>query len=112
MAPKDEELADEAPTSINPYEVLDLAKEATAEEVKSAYRKSALKHHPDKAAPEDRDTAHTKFQEIAFAYAILSDPRRRSRYDTTGRTEESLDIDDDDFNWTDFFRTQYKEVVN
>lgn len=60
---------------------------------------------------EDKDAAHAKFQEIAFAYAILSDPRRRSRYDITGRTEESMDIDDDDFNWSDFFRTQFKEIV-
>lgn len=65
----------------------------------------------DKAAPEEKEAAHTRFQEIAFAYAILLDPRRRSRYDTTGRTEESLDIEDDDFNWTDFFRTQFKEIV-
>ncbi|KAF2092673.1 DnaJ protein, subfamily C, member 9 [Rhizodiscina lignyota] len=111
MAPKSEELADAAPTSINPYEVLGLAKDASADEVKTAYRKAALKHHPDKASPEEKDAAHTKFQEVAFAYAILSDPRRRSRYDTTGRTEESLNIEDDDFNWTDFFRTQFKEVV-
>lgn len=46
MAPKDEVLVDEAPTSINPYEVLGLTKEATADEVKSAYRKAALRHHP------------------------------------------------------------------
>lgn len=65
----------------------------------------------DKAPPEEKDAAHKKFQEVAFAYAILSDARRRSRYDTTGRTEESMDIDDDDFNWTDFFRAQFKEIV-
>jgi DnaJ family protein C protein 9 len=65
----------------------------------------------DKVAETDKETANVKFQEIAFAYAVLSDPRRRSRYDTTGRTSESLDIEDDDFNWTDFFRTQYKEIV-
>lgn len=112
MAPAEEILVDEAPTSINPYEVLGLTKDASAHDIKTAYRKQALLHHPDKAAPEDKESAHTKFQEIAFAYAVLSEPRRRSRYDATGRTEESMDIDDDDFNWTDFFRSQYKEVVN
>lgn len=67
----------------------------------------------DKVAPSERTQAHIKFQEIAFAYAILSDPRRRSRYDTTGRTNETLSLDDeDDFNWNDFFRTQFDDVVN
>lgn len=65
----------------------------------------------DKAHPDAKDTAHIKFQEIAFAYAILSDERRRKRYDRTGNTAESLDIDDDSFNWTDFFRAQWAEAV-
>ena len=62
-------------------------------------------------APQDRATAHARFQEIAFAYAILSDERRRKRYDTTGNTSESLDLDDDDFNWTDFYREQWVDAV-
>lgn len=102
-------LIDDAPTSIDPYDVLSLSKDATQDQVKSAYRKAALQYHPDKASPEDKDEAHTKFQEVAFAYAILSDERRRRRYDTTGSTEESLD--DDDFDWTEFFREQFKNVV-
>ena len=65
----------------------------------------------DKAPPDAKDTAHTKFQEIAFAYAILSDERRRKRYDTTGNTSESLDLEDDDFSWTDFFRAQWADTV-
>jgi DnaJ homolog subfamily C member 9 len=46
MAPREEDLVDEDPPSINPYEVLGLEKTASADEVKSAYRKAALKHHP------------------------------------------------------------------
>ena len=65
----------------------------------------------DKTISDNKDAANKKFQEIAFAYAILSDERRRKRYDTTGNTAESLDLDDDDFNWTDFFREQYAAVV-
>ena len=65
----------------------------------------------DKAQPNAKDAAHTKFQEIAFAYAILSDERRRKRYDTTGNTSESLDLEDDDFNWSDFFRAQWADTV-
>ncbi len=65
----------------------------------------------DKAHPDAKETAHTKFQEIAFAYAILSDERRRKRYDTTGKTSESLGLEDDDFNWIDFFRAQWADAI-
>ncbi|KAF4555933.1 DnaJ domain-containing protein 10 [Elsinoe fawcettii] len=104
------------PTTINPYTVLSLDKTATESQIKSAYRRLALLHHPDKATPENVSSANAKFQEIALAYAILSDPRRRSRYDLTGRTEESLSLNDDDvdddFNWSDFYRTQFEDVIS
>ncbi|OKL61299.1 hypothetical protein UA08_03213 [Talaromyces atroroseus] len=109
---KDEDLAGKPPASINPYEVLAVEEKATADEIKSAYRKKALKHHPDKAPHESRDEAKQKFQEIAFAYAILSDERRRRRYDLTGNTSETLDLEDDDFNWTEFYREQFSGVVD
>jgi DnaJ family protein C protein 9 len=48
MAPKEEDLVENEPPSINPYEVLGLEKTASQDEVKSAYRKAALKHHPGK----------------------------------------------------------------
>ncbi|PGH32485.1 hypothetical protein GX50_04722 [[Emmonsia] crescens] len=109
----DELVPEDPPSSINPYEVLGVEENATADQIKSAYRKQALKHHPDKAPPNSKESAHKKFQELAFAYAILSDPRRRRRYDTTGNTAESLDLDqDDDFNWVDFFREQFSTVVS
>lgn len=102
----------EPPTTIDPYSVLSVSSTATANEIKTAYRKLALKHHPDKVSPADRDSAHQKFQEIAFAYAILSDERRRKRYDATGNTAESANVDDDDFNWTEFFRDMSAQVVS
>ncbi|KAJ9643880.1 hypothetical protein H2204_002025 [Knufia peltigerae] len=108
----EEDLTVSDPPTIDPYDVLQLPRTATPDEVKSAYRKLALKHHPDKAQPGNRDTAHKKFQEIAFAYAILIDERRRKRYDATGNTAESANIEDDDFNWGDFFREQSANVVN
>ncbi|KAL6249536.1 hypothetical protein RBB50_003389 [Rhinocladiella similis] len=108
----EEDLSISDPPTIDPYDVLQLSRTATPDEVKSAYRKLALKHHPDKAQSEDRESAHRKFQEIAFAYAILSDERRRKRYDATGNTAESANIEDDDFNWVDFFREQAADVVN
>ena len=105
------------PTQINPYKTLSLPTTATPQEIKSAYRHAALQTHPDKAppGPQSKEEAHAKFQEVAFAYAILSDTRRRSRYDATGRTEESLSLDDEDgeagFDWTSFFRRQFEDVV-
>lgn len=47
---------------------------------------------------------------MAFAYAVLSDPVRRKRYDTTGSTSESI-IDADGFSWTDFYQEQFKNAV-
>ena len=65
------------------YEVLGVGRNADAEEIKAAYRKAALRHHPDKnpgdAASEER------FKEAAEAYAVLSDPDKRARYDRFGR---------------------------
>ncbi|KAJ9201234.1 DnaJ domain-containing protein [Paecilomyces variotii] len=109
---RDEELTEDPPSSINPYEVLGVEEKATADEIKSAYRKKALRHHPDKAQADQKDEANKKFQEIAFAYAILSDERRRRRYDLTGNTSETLDLEDDDFNWMEFYREQFSSMVD
>lgn len=103
---------DSPPTDIDPYETLGLESDASADDVKKAYRKLALKHHPDKAPDGKADEYKQTFQRIAFAYAVLSDPRRRSRFDATGSTEESLlDGDDDAFDWADFFRNAYAEAI-
>lgn len=67
--------------------------------------------HADKAVEGEKEVANKKFQEIAFAYAILSDDRRRKRYDLTGSTAESLE-DDDDFDWLSFYRGQFESVIN
>ncbi|QDS75133.1 hypothetical protein FKW77_007663 [Venturia effusa] len=113
MPSKVEDLQDDVPNNINPYKVLEIEKNATPDQIKTAYRKLALKHHPDKVQEDDKEKAKELFQNISFAYGVLSDPRRRSRYDTTGRTNDTLHLDDeDDFNWSDFFRTQFEDLVS
>ena len=64
------------------YEVLGVAKGASQDEIKKAYRKMAIKYHPDKN-PDDK-TAEEKFKEAAEAYEILSDGDKRARYDRFG----------------------------
>ena len=66
------------------YEVLGVSKEATAEEIKKAYRKMAIKYHPDKN-PGDKQSEE-KFKEAAEAYDVLSNPDKKSRYDQFGHS--------------------------
>ncbi|KAI5464620.1 DnaJ domain-containing protein [Mariannaea sp. PMI_226] len=110
MSDHEDELEIEPPT-IDPYEILDLERTATADQVKSAYRKAALKNHPDKVPEKQKAKANEKFQEIAFAYAVLSDPARRKRYDETGSTSESI-VDSEGFNWSDYYREQFKDAIS
>ncbi len=69
------------------YEILGVTRNATTEEIKKAYRKLAIQFHPDRN-PGDK-AAEEKFKEIAEAYAILSDPDKRTRYDRFGHTSTS-----------------------
>lgn len=64
------------------YEVLQVTREASPDEIKKSYKKLAVQFHPDRN-PGD-DTAAVRFKEVAEAYEILSDPDRRSRYDRFG----------------------------
>ncbi|MCD8293294.1 MAG: DnaJ domain-containing protein, partial [Prevotellaceae bacterium] len=64
------------------YEVLGVEKNATADEIKKAYRKKAIQYHPDKN-PGDKE-AEEKFKEAAEAYGVLSNPDKRARYDQFG----------------------------
>ncbi|MEL7658835.1 MAG: DnaJ domain-containing protein, partial [Bacillota bacterium] len=64
------------------YDVLGVSKDATADEMKKAYRSLARKYHPD-ANPDNKE-AEEKFKEIAEAYEVLSDPNKKANYDNFG----------------------------
>jgi DnaJ-class molecular chaperone len=61
------------------YEVLGIAPDASAQEIRRAYRRLAFQHHPDRS--QEGEEAHKKMEEINEAYAVLSDPIKRREYD-------------------------------
>src|SRR3984957_19758746 len=65
------------------YEVLSVSRTAAADEIKSAYRKAALKWHPDRN-PAQKEVAEEKFRQATEAYAVLSDEQKRAAYDRYG----------------------------
>src|SRR4030095_16123237 len=63
------------------YEVIGVSRSASVEDIKSSYRKAALKWHPDRN-PENKHEAEAKFRECTEAYSVLSDQEKRQTYDT------------------------------
>lgn len=100
--------------TINCYKILKLEQEtATISDVKKAYRKLALKFHPDKqpigATKEEKQQANESFQNLGIAYSVLSDPKRRERYDKTGSIEEGEFEGNKD--WNAYFKELWTGVV-
>lgn len=108
------------------YEILGLTKDASDQEIKSAYRKLAKKYHPD-LNPDDKE-AEVKFKEVSEAYEVLSDPKKKKQYDqfgSTGNFSGGQNFDPNDFGfsysysgspggsssgYSDFFNTIFGDI--
>ncbi|KAG0707779.1 hypothetical protein DFH29DRAFT_979702 [Suillus ampliporus] len=97
------------------YAVLSLKSDTSAEDIRKSYRKLALLCHPDKltnATEKERANASAQFQRIGFAYAVLSDEKRRKKYDKTGKTDEGLLGEaDEDGGWEAYFEDLFDRVT-
>jgi molecular chaperone DnaJ len=91
------------------YEILGLNKDCTQEDIKKAYRKLAIKYHPDKNP--DNKEAEEKFREINEANDTLSDPDKRAAYDNQGQNFSSFFNFGDIFNMTGNIRKTYQTYV-
>ena len=92
--------------NIHPYEILGVSSDSNKRDIVVAYRKKCLKYHPDKA-PGKRE----EFDKIQLAYLVLSDERKRERYDKTGVVSVKEVENDENFDWREYFQTQFKEVT-
>jgi DnaJ family protein C protein 9 len=100
--------------NVDLYDVLGISNDASLDDVKKAYRRLALIHHPDKHATASnvaKEAASLKFQQVGFAYAVLGDENRRKIYDTTGKTTEGLDFDVGEDGWDAYFEHMFEKVT-
>uniref|UniRef100_A0A673AJT4 DnaJ homolog subfamily C member 7 n=1 Tax=Sphaeramia orbicularis TaxID=375764 RepID=A0A673AJT4_9TELE len=89
------------------YKVLGVGKNATEDEIKKAYRKRALMHHPDRhsaATPEVQKEEEKKFKEVGEAFTVLSDPKKKIRYDSGHDLDNDGCFDGGDFDANNIFR--------
>ena len=104
----------DADGDVDLYAVLKLTNAASADDIRKAYRKLAMLHHPDKhanASPDRRDAEARTFQQVGFAYAVLSDDKRRARFDSTGRTDDTFELAPGDDGWTAYFAELFDNVT-
>jgi DnaJ family protein C protein 9 len=92
----------------------------TQDDIKKAYRLLALKVHPDKSShlpAEEQAKSTERFQTLSKYYAILSDPKKRARYDATGSLEDAeawsfSDMKEDGVTWDDYFKAMFDGIVS
>ncbi|KAJ2629405.1 hypothetical protein H4R22_003335 [Coemansia sp. RSA 1290] len=99
------------------YELLNVSRKVTDDELRKAYRKCALRTHPDKWAHLDPESEEAKaktleFQQLGFAYSILKDPKKRANYDRTGSVDDILDVVEEGKDWDAYFRELWSGVVD
>jgi DnaJ family protein C protein 9 len=75
---------------VNPYEVLEIQPGASLEEIKRAYRRMALKYHPDRVPPEHKAEAEERFKEIVIAYQMLTNNEIINRVPTEGKSLQEI----------------------
>ncbi|EDQ90872.1 uncharacterized protein MONBRDRAFT_2825, partial [Monosiga brevicollis MX1] len=93
------------------YEVFELTKTCTSNQIKKAYFKQARKWHPDKADASQRETATTHFQILSRVHAVLSDEEKRKLYDETGAIDDGQLDFGDDFDWEAYWRQLYPKIT-
>lgn len=81
------------PRNQDHYRTLQVTRDAEPEVIERAYKALSMKHHPDRMPPERRREATVRMQAINEAYAVLKDPVRRRRYDSTMAPERALGWD-------------------
>ena len=89
------------------YEVLGIERGATADQIKQAFRRLAMKHHPDRN-PSNKKEAEERFKEISEAYEVLSDSQKRAAYDQYGHSGVEGAFRHGNFSWEDF--THFEDV--
>lgn len=90
---------------INPYEILGIKKDSNIKDIKKAYHKLCLKYHPDK-----NEGFRKEFDQVQISYLILSDEKKRSKYDRTGIINLKDNLDDEEFDWNDYFKSQFESI--
>ena len=96
------------------YKILEITKEASDKDIKSSYKKLALKWHPDRN-PDNKHEAEEKFKKISQAYQVLSDLEKRKKYDLCGNNESNYHFQHPQDVFKNFFRDiplEYIELAN
>ncbi len=96
-----------AATKRDYYDVLGVSKDAPQEQIKQAYRKLAMKYHPDMNKDNPKE-AEEKFKEVSEAYEVLADPEKKARYDQFGLEGVQSTFRTGGFDWSDF--THYQDI--
>lgn len=95
----------------NYYDILGVPKNASEAEIKKAYRKAAIKWHPDrwsKKSPEEQKHAEDMFKKISSAADVLTDPNKRAKYDAYGENWDKIDTSfNSDFDFNSIFRNMH-----